>query len=97
MSSGARQSYRGSVRGAAAEVKVETCPFTPRSVHLYAENAGSTATVIGYKSEEMLTDAYLSSASGWDTGVTITSKGFTLANGADVNVDGVDTYYECLD
>lgn len=94
MSSPSFNHYHGSVKGAAALITVGTCPFKPRSVKFWVDNAGTLE--VGYKSDEMAGDAYLSTSTGTDAGVTLTSTGFTIANGADVNVAGANIHFEVL-
>jgi len=93
MASGVTQKYTGSFVGAAADIDIETCPFQPKRIQLFVNNGGALEQ--GYKDEEMSGDAYLSTTSGADAGVTINSDGFTVANGADVNVAGQTVYFEC--
>ena len=92
--SGESRIHRGSFVGVAADVTVE-CPFTPRSVELWAD--GGAAIEHGYKSEEMAGDAYLSTSTGTDAGVTIADQSFVVANGADINVATAVVYYEVRD
>jgi hypothetical protein len=93
MASGVTQKFNGSFVGAAAQIDIETCPFRPRLIRLYVD-AGA-ALEIGFKTDEMAGDAYLATTGGSDTGVTINSDGFTVANGANINVASVTTYFEC--
>lgn len=94
MASPAVYHYFGHVTGAAADVTMSSCPFKPRVVKLYADSG--SAIEVGYKSEEMSGSAYLSTTTGTDAGVTLTDNGFTLANGADINVSGASIYFEIL-
>lgn len=93
MASGVTQKYNGSFVGAAALITIATCPFQPKVIRLFAASGGTIEQ--GYKSEEMTGDAYLSTSTGVDAGVTITSTGFTVANGADINVAAGTVYFEC--
>lgn len=86
--------YHGVVKGAAADVSFALCPFKPRTVKFYVD--GGAAVEVGYKTDNMSGDAYLSTSTGTDAGVTLTDTGFTLANGADVNVAGADVHFEIL-
>lgn len=92
MSSPSVSHYHGHVTGVAADITVATCPFKPRTVRFYVD--GGSAIEIGYKSDEMAGDAYLSTSTGTDAGVTLTNTGFVLANGADVNVAGAQVHFE---
>lgn len=92
--SGETKKFEGSFLGAAADVTIETCPFRPRVIRFYA-----TGGVWGIKiADEYAMDGsnYLSNTAA-DAGVTINANGFTVANGADVNVNGQRVYYECDD
>lgn len=80
MASPSIKQYLGSFTGAAADITIGSVPFAPRKVEFYAPGG-----VWGYKSEQMAGNAYLSSV-GADAGVTLAAGGFTVANGADVNV-----------
>jgi len=93
MASGVTQKYYGSFVGAAAEKLVATCPFRPKIVRLYAD--GGAAIEVGYKTDEMAGSAYLSTSTGTDAGVTINDDGFTVANGADINVSAATVNFEC--
>ena len=93
MASGVTQKYTGSVVGAAADISVATVPFQPKTIQFYVD--GGAALEMGFKHEDMTGDAYLSTSTGTDAGVTINSNGFTLANGADVNVASATIYYVC--
>lgn len=93
MASGADYIFEGSFIGAAALITVSKCPFQPRSIEFWAD--GGAALEQGYKHESMSGDAYLSTSTGTDAGVTITSTGFTVASGADVNVAATTVYYRC--
>lgn len=92
MASPSLNHYYGKVIGAAAEITVATCPFKPRTVR-FVVDSGATIE-IGYKTDQMSGDAYLSTSTGTDAGVTLTDTGFTLANGADVNVADAEICYE---
>lgn len=85
---------RGMFTGASDDVPV-IVSFRPRSIHFAVNNSGSGE--FGYKSEKMIGDAYISTTSGADAGVTITDTGFTVADGADINVDGVTVYFEAVE
>lgn len=94
MSSGAKNTYNNSFLGVAAEVNVTTCPFRPRTIKFHA-----TGGVWGIKVQDdygMSGANYLSSTAA-DVGVTINADGFTVASGADVNVNTERVYYECAD
>jgi len=93
MASGAQQRFKGSFVGAAADIDVATVPFRPRTIKLWADSGA--AIEHGYKSDEMAGDAYLSTTTGTDAGVTINDDGFTVANGADINVAAATVYFEC--
>lgn len=86
--------YHGVVVGVAADVTFDICPFKPRTVKFFVD--GGAAIEHGYKSDDMAGDAYLSTSTGTDAGVTLTNTGFVLANGADVNVAGANVYFEIL-
>jgi len=94
MSSGAANKFQSSFTGAAADIDVEKVPFQPRTIKFWA-----TGGVWGVKIADLVgMDGanYLSNTAA-DVGVTINSDGFTVANGADVNVSGEIVYYECED
>jgi hypothetical protein len=93
--SGTTNKYHGSFLGVSAEVTIGTCPFTPRTVKFWAD-AGS-AVEVGYKSDQMADDAYLSTSTGTDAGVTLAANGFVVASGADVNVAAAQVFFECED
>ena len=82
--------YVGSFVGALADVTIATCPFQPEEIRFTVNAAGD----YGLKTSLMPTNVYVSHL-GADTGVTITSTGFTVANGADVNSNGVTTHFVC--
>jgi len=86
--------YHSSVKGKAGDVTVATCPFKPRTVKFFVNNGG--ALEVGYKSDDMEGDAYLSTSTGLDAGVTLTDTGFVIAAGADINVVGEDIHFEVL-
>lgn len=92
MSSPSHNVYHGTFTGAAAEITVAKIPFQPRSIKFYA-----TGGVWGVKiaDEDGMDGANYLSSTAADVGVTITSSGFTVASGADVNVSGQLVYYEC--
>jgi hypothetical protein len=94
MSSGETKKYNGTFTGAAAEITISKVPFQPRVIKFFA-----TGGVWGIKvADEPGMDGanYLSSTAA-DSGVTISSTGFVVANGADVNVNGETVYFECED
>jgi len=70
--------------GKAAEVTVQL-PFTPKLVTFAVASGG--AIEHGVKTSDMATDAYLSTTTGIDAGVTIGDHKLTIANGADINVN----------
>lgn len=86
--------YHGVVKGVAADITVNICPFKPRTVKFFVD--GGSAIEVGYKSDDMAGSTYLSTSTGIDAGVTLTNTGFVLANGADVNVAGADVHFEIL-
>jgi len=93
MASGAGNVFRGTFIGAADDIEIAKLPFKPAAMQFWCDNSG--ALEIGYKTEDMSGDAYLSTSSGADAGVTFNADGtVTVANGADINVAGVTTYYE---
>lgn len=94
MASGAMQVYFDTLTGAAADITVAKVPFRPRIIRILV-NTGAGHIEHGYKNENMSGSAYLSTTTGIDAGVTITDTGFTLANGADVNINGYTVHYEC--
>jgi len=75
--------------GAAAELEIPL-PFTPTHVEMWRVNAG--AIEHGIKTNMMLTDAYMSTSTGDDAGVTIGTQKLTIANGADINAAGIVTH-----
>lgn len=85
----------GSFTGSASAHTIYS-PFPIKSIEFWAENAGGTAIEHGYKSNEMSGDAYLSTTTGTDAGVTIASDGLSaeVAGAADINVSGNVVYYE---
>lgn len=80
----------GSFVGKAAEITLYL-PFTPRYIHFSVNNGG--AAEFGVKTDEMSGNAYVSTSSGADTGVTISGSTVTIASGADINIDTITTYY----
>lgn len=93
MASGAGNVFRGSFVGAASDIDIEKLPFKPAAMEFWCATGG--AIEHGYKTEEMSGNAYLSTSTGDDTGVTFNSDGtVTIANGADINVAATVTYYE---
>jgi len=94
MASGDVKKFYGTLTGAAADITITKVPFRPRVIKFFA-----TGGKWGLKIEDevgMSGNNYLSNTAA-DTGVTINDDGFTLANGADVNVAGSSVYYECED
>lgn len=77
------------------DIVVETCPFKPRTVKFYVDS-GAGSVVVGYKTDEMAGDEYLSTGTGMDAGVTLSNKGFTIAAAADLIVDGEKVFFEVL-
>lgn len=98
MGSGARNMHKGSFIGATADVVIETVPFRPSLIQFFGVDPALTPDGFwGYKDDDLMAgDAYISNIAA-DTGVTIAHDGFTVANGADVNRDGITTYYVCWD
>jgi hypothetical protein len=94
MSSGTKQIYNGSFLGALADITVDWIPFRPGSIKFWNATPRWGVKIEGEKG--MLTNNYLSSVAA-DTGVTITDDGFDVANGADVNQNGVRTYFEAIE
>jgi hypothetical protein len=94
MASGSNNVHITAKRGAAADLTVPL-PFKPGMVKLYVNNAG--ALEVGVKTYLMTGDAYLSTTTGVDAGVTINDKSIVIANGADVNVVGEDIHIEAHD
>jgi len=94
MASGTRQVFVDSFTGAASDITIATVPFKPGIIRFW-----NTTPRWGVKIEGLtgmnLTN-YLSSV-GADAGVTITDSGFTVTNGADINQNGVVTYFECIE
>jgi len=77
------------------DIVVGTCPFKPRTVKFYVDDGAGTI-IVGYKTDDMASDAYLSSGTGVDAGVTLSNTGFTIAAAADLIVDGEKVYFEVL-
>lgn len=94
MASGAGKVHCGVLTGAAADITVATVPFAPKRIEFYA--TGGVWGVKIYGQTGMDGANYLSNTAA-DVGVTLTSTGFTLANGADVNSAGNPVYYVCYD
>ena len=89
--------YHGSVTPVAATpIEVATCPFKPRTIKFRINNGG--ALEVGYKTDEMAGDAYMSTSSGVDAGVTLTDRGFEVAVAADIHIvaAGVKLYFEIM-
>lgn len=91
MASGSSRNFIGSFIGVADDVEIEL-PFTPRSIKFLVDVSGTLED--GWKTADMAGDAYLSTTTGTDAGVTIGNRSVTVANGADINSVGNTVYFE---
>lgn len=92
MPSGPRKKFVGSFLGATADVTIGYVPFKPGIIKFWNTTPRWGVKIQGQVNMDGAN--YLSSV-GADVGVTINSDGFLVANGADVNQNGVRTYFEC--
>lgn len=86
--------FQGQFIGVAADVTITKVPFRPKTVKFWTVTGGHIEH--GYKSDAMSGSAYLSTTTGIDAGVTLSTSGFVVANGADVNVAAATVYYEVV-
>lgn len=92
MSSGAANVHYGTFVGAAGVITIDTLPFKPKAMQFFVASGGAIEQ--GYKTEDMAGDAYLSTSTGVDAGVTFNTDGsVTIANGADINVAAGTVHY----
>ena len=94
MASGARKVFTGAFTGVADDVVIEYCSFKPGIVKFW--NA-TPRWGVKLEGQQLMDGANYLSSVGADSGVTITDHGFTVANGADINQNGIVTYFECIE
>jgi len=98
MASGSKKAFRGSFNGTGAQLDIKIVGFKPTKVTLWLANGNE-----GTWNEEMAdASAFKRVAAGTGSfvsvaGITPLAAGFRLGTDASLNVNGVKTYYECVD